>query len=1030
MAIKSLTTDLILNANPFKAGLKDAEGAASSFGSNLAGKFGGALGPLTALTAAATASAAAFVVVGKAVADLGAKAEKIQNLSKQTGFAAESVQQLSRIAENAGGSFEQVATGMKFLQKNIAAANPEFAKLGLNLQELAALSPEEQFQRTAAAIAAIDNPAQRTAAALHVFGRSGTELIPILDQLAKGSSSFATTLSGEQLNALADLDDELDRVKGSWQDLKDQLVASIGTNDSIVEGIKAVADVLAGLAGVVKDNQEVFAFLFRGLAAMATGGLSEAAITLGKVMKAKREADFMDYKPVKGPAKGAGAGPAPLVTDLTAVGIDLGEPSEEMKAAADRFKDSFKESEKAAKEFQDSVDRISGKKAQRELDDLGKAATAAMRSGGIADPDTFRSDVERLVKAGATAIPPSIQRVLAANPPKLPPFDLGAALDSLGPIEEMPKELSAAFAQTGIEGARSFASIAAAAQKAGLNTVEIQDALKSAGASSDQVKDAIGSLGVELTNVQDITFDWQTALQGVALLAGSLGGIFGDVLQIVGNIGQQFKGWKDMKPGEKFGAIAGSVGQLGGLIGQKYKKTGGALQGAAGGAMTGFALGGPIGAAIGGIAGGIMGFLGGKKKEKEEKAKREAEFKALTSELEAQYGSLSRLEEVAGKYGVSLKKALASKDAEKLNKELAELQKRQEGLRSAGQGIVALVQAFKPATEAGAMAQAGLFSSVFWATVQREGLMAAAESMKPAFDTLMEGASESMKALLAPIGQQMSLAANEAFKGAAAGAQALGQTIKGMMDAGIVSINDLKNAGVVAMEQYNAALAAAQAEGLTGIQAQEAAVRAIGPAITELLKGYDSLGIPLDDNAMALKAAADATGMMFPQDKMERAADAMERVAGALEKAFGLSTGIADQLGRAASVRFPEMPSYGGGGGGAADVAGGGGGPWTEALPPDLGDFGGGRYAEFQGGGYGDFGSGTPAMLHGREAIIPMDRLSELSGGGQGVSVSMPVTINVDGSVSPEETVNSIVRALQMQQGRLADEIRRAVGLD
>lgn len=67
----------------------------------------------------------------------------------------------------------------------------------------------------------------------------------------------------------------------------------------------------------------------------------------------------------------------------------------------------------------------------------------------------------------------------------------------------------------------------------------------------------------------------------------------------------------------------------------------------------------------------------------------------------------------------------------------------------------------------------------------------------------------------------------------------------------------------------------------------------------------------------------------------------------------------------------------------------------------------------FQGGGSGDFGSGTPAMLHGREAIVPLDNTgTDLRFGGEAGIVggsTINLTINI---TQPLGTPEAIARAV------------------
>ncbi len=998
MALRKLEAELALNASGFKKGMAEAAASTGQLEKGFSRLGTAAKGFLAAFTVGA------IIQQTKKALDAQAQQEKaINSLNLALANQGNLTDSTSKSLQDYASALQDVTT---FGDEAALGAMATLASFGQS---------EEQIKRT-------------TAAAADFASATGADLQSATDLLGKAFAGNTAALSrygiviDESVPKAEKFEAVLSQVEGRFKG------AAQADTMNFAGALKQLGN---AFGDVYESVGKLFGFL-SGSGDKPFAGLIEGAKSLNKffgqdliIAFSEVRARFAEFVAsiaeklatladlgAKLPAALGGDKFAGLADTFRAVAVGQRELAAEQREVGDKaaaaagnlqkFANATKKAAAGTKELTEEqkkwnaeIDKLSGKTAFAGIKRLGKQVSEVGLKN-IGNLDGVRSAIESAIKEGALKggreLPANLSAILLGAKVEIPDM-----LDLSG-LEDTVRNLMPQLSKSSVEAARSFKEIAEAGRNAGISTKDLEENLKSAGASSDQAKKAI-----EATTAK--TFDWQNALQGVALLAGSLGGSFGNVLQVVGNIGQSFKDWKTMDSSGRFNAIASGVGQIGGLIGEKHKKTGGALQGAAGGAMTGAALGSVVpgigtvaGGVIGGVVGGIGGYLGGKKKEKEEKKKREEDFKSLTASLEKQFGSLSKLEEIAGKYGVSLKKALASKDAEKLSKELAELQKRQEGLKSAGAGIVALTQSFKPLTEQGAMAQAGLFSSVFWATVQREGLMAAASSLQPAFDALMTDASDAMKALLAPIGQQMALAGNEAFRSASEGASALGQTISGMMDAGIVSINDLRNAGVVAMEQYNAALGAAQAEGLAGAAAQEAAIRAVGPAVAQLLAGYTSLGIPLDENAMALKAAADATGMMFPQDAMSRAAESMERVALALEKAFGFSAGIASN---AANTRFPPVPDYGG--------AGRGGGGFAEGEPTPGG---GGRDVPFipnndpgfASGGIVDAPrSGGLAMVHGREAIVPLGGAAspELAGGGGG---GASLTINAPMTLDPLQT--------------------------
>ncbi len=142
------------------------------------------------LAGVGTAIVTPFLTAAKVFADVGSE---LVDMSQRTGASVEALSELAFAADQTGTSLTSLETGIKFLQKNLVAAaegsaeaQESFAKLGLSLADLQGLAPDEQFARIATGIAAIQDPAERTAAVLRIFGRSGTELLPLLSNGAEG----------------------------------------------------------------------------------------------------------------------------------------------------------------------------------------------------------------------------------------------------------------------------------------------------------------------------------------------------------------------------------------------------------------------------------------------------------------------------------------------------------------------------------------------------------------------------------------------------------------------------------------------------------------------------------------------------------------------------------------------------------------------------------------------------------------------------------------------------------------------------
>jgi hypothetical protein len=94
------------------------------------------------------------------------------------------------------------------------------------------LKPDEQFEKVAIAISNIPNPAERTARAMDLFGRSGAELIPLMQAIATQSNEIGIAFSriggpvGEQaIRKLDDLGDAAGAVGLAAQSLGAELLA-------------------------------------------------------------------------------------------------------------------------------------------------------------------------------------------------------------------------------------------------------------------------------------------------------------------------------------------------------------------------------------------------------------------------------------------------------------------------------------------------------------------------------------------------------------------------------------------------------------------------------------------------------------------------------------------------------------------------------------------------------------------------------------------------------------------------------------
>jgi len=88
---------------------------------------------------------------------------------------------------------------------------------------------------------------------------------------------------------------------------------------------------------------------------------------------------------------------------------------------------------------------------------------------------------------------------------------------------------------------------------------------------------------------------------------------------------------------------------------------------------------------------------------------------------------------------------------------------------------------------------------------------------------------------------------------------------------------------------------------------------------------------------------------------------------------------------------------------------------------------GGGDVPGFQTGGVGDFGAGSLAMLHGKEAIVPLEPSAMSAGGVSAVTLNVGgITINGSG-LDPDAIAESLAATLERQTlPRLNEAVRGA----
>src|SRR5690349_2846317 len=121
---------------------------------------------------------------------------ELNDMSARTGVAASSLAEMKFAAEQTGASLADVEAGLR-----------KMAKEGHNVKD---------FDQIAATITAIEDPSARAAAAMEIFGKSGTKLLPMLANLKalREEARGAGLVPSDEAVSVADaLGDAFDKVR-------------------------------------------------------------------------------------------------------------------------------------------------------------------------------------------------------------------------------------------------------------------------------------------------------------------------------------------------------------------------------------------------------------------------------------------------------------------------------------------------------------------------------------------------------------------------------------------------------------------------------------------------------------------------------------------------------------------------------------------------------------------------------------------------------------------------------------------------
>jgi hypothetical protein len=177
-------------------------------------------------------------VIGSAILKTVQWADDISDLAERTKLTTVQVQQIGAIAVKSGSSFEAFATAINEVEKKLVSGkiDDELRSMGLATGELLAMQPYDRMVEIAKGLAAIPDPAKRSAIEFAILGRNGDKLAVTLNELATGADKLVPIVAEDMVEAG-------NKANSMWERFKGTVMAV--TNEAILQSIAPIVSLIS-----------------------------------------------------------------------------------------------------------------------------------------------------------------------------------------------------------------------------------------------------------------------------------------------------------------------------------------------------------------------------------------------------------------------------------------------------------------------------------------------------------------------------------------------------------------------------------------------------------------------------------------------------------------------------------------------------------------------------------------------------------------------------------------------------------------
>lgn len=170
-----------------------------------------------------------------------ATADKWNELAKRTDMNVENLQAWGFAASQSGADIQTLERGIKTLsdsmvnaQNGSKAAQDAYAQLGITMQELSTMTPEQAFERTMFALAEMEDGALKNSIGNDLLGKSYVELKPLLKEGADGmqalkdrAKELGIVLNEDAIAAGDEYGDTMDEFTASMEGVRNEIVVNL-----------------------------------------------------------------------------------------------------------------------------------------------------------------------------------------------------------------------------------------------------------------------------------------------------------------------------------------------------------------------------------------------------------------------------------------------------------------------------------------------------------------------------------------------------------------------------------------------------------------------------------------------------------------------------------------------------------------------------------------------------------------------------------------------------------------------------------